>query len=418
MYRTERNYENLNKGIFPGAGRYDIPILRPELTTAENWISFNYAKGCDEPSEHGVHFFVDDYQFNRIWAHPDNYLGMMARFDTVCTPDFSTYTDFPRIIQIYNHYRKHWLGAYWQAHGIKVIPTISWSTPDSFAWCFDGEPIGGAVAVSSVGTQASLESADLFMAGYNEMLRRLQPAQIIFYGKVPAPAAAVQNAPPSTAPQAMGGGSLLSGGQISYTPLNQKDEADLGKVWNGYDINTKLAINQYIRQDQTNTGYGVGQNLNHKLENGQALNANEQYMVNMMDAAMHPLGKNTTLIRAAHQDFLEALGVKNYQRMTDAQLNAAVQGVEYTEKKFVSTAYDAKKNPFIGGSQSGGREVFINISTPASTNCIMGNLKQAEIILSRDTKYRVKGAHFDGTFANPRVGGTLPRVIVDVEIYE
>lgn len=56
MYRTERNYENLNKGIFPGAGRYDIPILRPELTTAENWISFNYAKGCDEPSEHGVHF--------------------------------------------------------------------------------------------------------------------------------------------------------------------------------------------------------------------------------------------------------------------------------------------------------------------------------------------------------------------------
>ena len=47
MYRTERNYENLNKGIFPGAGRFDIPILRPELTTAENWISFNYAKGCE-----------------------------------------------------------------------------------------------------------------------------------------------------------------------------------------------------------------------------------------------------------------------------------------------------------------------------------------------------------------------------------
>lgn len=57
---------------------------------------------------------------------------------------------------------------------------------------------------------------------------------------MPAPAAAVQNAPPSTAPQAMGGGSLLSGGQISYTPLNQKDEADLGKVWNGYDINARF----------------------------------------------------------------------------------------------------------------------------------------------------------------------------------
>lgn len=186
MYRTERNYENLNKCIFPGDGRYDIPVLQPEMTDAENWISFNYAKGCEDPELHGVHFFVDDYQFNRIWAHPDTYLGMMARFDTVCTPDFSTYTDFPRIIQIYNHYRKHWLGAYWQAHGIRVIPTISWSTPDSYDWCFDGEPIGGSVAVSSVGTQASAETAELFMSGYKEMLHRLQPEKIIFYGKVPA----------------------------------------------------------------------------------------------------------------------------------------------------------------------------------------------------------------------------------------
>lgn len=235
---------------------------------------------------------------------------------------------------------------------------------------------------------------------------------------VPAPAVAVQSAPPSTAPQAMGGGSLLSAGPISYTPLTSQEEDDLGRVWDGYDINTKLAIKQYIRQDQTNNGFGVGQNLNHKLETGQALNANEQYMANMMDSAMHPLGKNTTLIRAAHQDFLEALGVKNYQRMSDAQLNAAVQGIEYTEKKFVSTAFDAKKNPFIGGANSGGREVFINLSTPASTKCIMGNLDQAEIILSRDTKYRVKGAHFDGTYATPRLGGKLPRVIVDVEIYD
>ena len=185
MYRTERNYENLNKGIFPGAGRFDIPILRPELTTAENWISFNYAKGCEEPSEHGVHFFVDDYQFNRIWAHPDNYLGMMARFDTVCTPDFSTYTDFPRIIQIYNHYRKHWIGAYLQEYGCRVIPTISWSTLDSYDWCFDGEPEGGTVAVSSVGCMNSKKKKELFLSGYNAMIERLHPESIVFYGKVP-----------------------------------------------------------------------------------------------------------------------------------------------------------------------------------------------------------------------------------------
>lgn len=66
-----------------------------------------------------------------------------------------------------------------------MIPTISWSDPDSFDWCFDGEPRGGVVAVSSVGTQKNRASASLFMEGYNEMLRRLNPCKIVFYGDVP-----------------------------------------------------------------------------------------------------------------------------------------------------------------------------------------------------------------------------------------
>ena len=82
--------------------------------------------------------------------------------------------------------RKHLLGAYWQSNGITVIPTISWSDESSFDWCFDGEPVGGAVAVSSVGTQMNATARALFLAGYKEMLERLQPSQILFYGSIPA----------------------------------------------------------------------------------------------------------------------------------------------------------------------------------------------------------------------------------------
>ena len=182
-YRQQRNYENLNKAIFDGEGQYDIPILAPAECNVENWISFNFAKGCEEPERHGVHFFIDDYQFNRVWTSPDVYVEMLGRFQAVCTPDFSTYTDFPKAIQIYNHYRKHWLGAYWQAHGMTVIPTISWSDHDSYEWCFDGEPVGGTVIVSSVGTQSGMgDTAQLFLDGYREMVRRLEPKQIIMYG--------------------------------------------------------------------------------------------------------------------------------------------------------------------------------------------------------------------------------------------
>lgn len=185
QYRQDRNYENLNKAVFKGVGVYDVPMLQPVYCDTESWLSFNYAKTCNDPEEHGIHFFVDDYQFQRLWAQPDTYIPMLSKFDALMTPDFSTYTDFPKAIQIYNHYRKHWLGAYWQWHGLTVIPTISWSDEESLNWCFDGEPVGGTVAVSAVGTQMDETARNLFRLGYKAMQDRLKPKSVIFYGSVP-----------------------------------------------------------------------------------------------------------------------------------------------------------------------------------------------------------------------------------------
>lgn len=185
-YRNIRNYENLERRIFDGVGEYGIPQLEPAYF--DGWcefISFNYASSLKDREKKGVHFFIDDYQFNRLWTNIDKYINMLSQFKYVMTPDFSTYTDFPKAIQIYNHYRKHWVGAYLQEYGVNVIPTISWSMPDSFEWCFDGEPEGGTVAVSSVGCMNSKEKKHLFLQGYEEMTKRLQPENIIFYGSVP-----------------------------------------------------------------------------------------------------------------------------------------------------------------------------------------------------------------------------------------
>lgn len=182
--RSKRNYENLERLIFDGVGEYGIPQLQPTQFQKCDFIGFNYAKSCKDRVNKGVHFFVDDYQFNRLWTNINGYLEMLSQFKCVMSPDFSTYTDFPKAIQIYNHYRKHWVGAYLQEYGIDVIPTISWSTKDSFDWCFDGEPQGGCVAVSSQGCIASKEKRKLFMDGYCEMVERLQPETIIFCGQV------------------------------------------------------------------------------------------------------------------------------------------------------------------------------------------------------------------------------------------
>ncbi|MCM1154245.1 MAG: DUF4417 domain-containing protein [Roseburia sp.] len=185
MYRQTKNYENLQKRIFDGAGEYGIPEIKLTQYEKCEFIGFNYAKSEKNRTDKGVHFFLDDYQFCRLWNDIDRYVDMLSQFKYVMSPDFSAYTDFPKAIQIYNHYRKHWVGAYLQEYGVNIIPTISWSTPDSFEWCFDGEPASGTVAVSSVGAANSKAKKELFLQGYNAMMERLKPETILFYGKVP-----------------------------------------------------------------------------------------------------------------------------------------------------------------------------------------------------------------------------------------
>ena len=187
MIKNKQIYENLQYGFFDNIGKYNIPIIKPvNIDNLPELISFNYAKSTKDKADKGIHFFVDDYQFLRLWKNPSQYINLLKQFRVVFTPDFSLYTDFPVAMQIYNHYRKHWLGAYWQSQGITVVPTIGWSDSQSYDWCFDGEPVGGTVAVSSVGTQNNKHAKQLFLDGYNQMIQRLNPQTIIFYGDVPS----------------------------------------------------------------------------------------------------------------------------------------------------------------------------------------------------------------------------------------
>lgn len=62
MSEKSRGNENLDKGIFDGDGRFDIPFVAPcEEINATQFISFNYAMTEKSPKHKGVHHFCDDY---------------------------------------------------------------------------------------------------------------------------------------------------------------------------------------------------------------------------------------------------------------------------------------------------------------------------------------------------------------------
>ena len=66
--------------------------------------------------------------------------------------------------------------------GIKVIPSISWSDESSYKYAFLGVPKGSIVAVGTVGVLNSEDAKRLFMQGFKEMIKQIEPKRILIYG--------------------------------------------------------------------------------------------------------------------------------------------------------------------------------------------------------------------------------------------
>ena len=181
------NILNLEHAQFEGAGKYDIPEIEPvyDLPEIKEWIGFNYVLSDDEPEGKAVHFFIDDYQFERVWNNPEAYMDKLRRYACVLSPDFSPYGNMPLATQIFNHYRKHWCGAYMQENGVTVIPTIRCSTDErSLEFYLEGEPKGGIVAYSSMWIKEGNRNYDIAKKEWDGMIKTLKPSKVLVYGKV------------------------------------------------------------------------------------------------------------------------------------------------------------------------------------------------------------------------------------------
>ena len=55
MYRTQRNYENVQRMLFNGIGEYDIPQIESIQFNNAEFIGFNYARSAKNPEDKAVH---------------------------------------------------------------------------------------------------------------------------------------------------------------------------------------------------------------------------------------------------------------------------------------------------------------------------------------------------------------------------
>ncbi len=185
MYDRERRFNTCNFKYYDAeriAGKFGIPLLKKCDFIPQKLIGFNYVKTTKE-YENGVHFFLDDYQFERIWNRPVENIERLKKFSCVLTPDFSLYTDMPMAMQIWNVYRSRLIGQIMQDEGMRVIPTISWSEESSYEFAFDGIESGSTIALSTVGIVRDKKKRELFLRGIKAAIDAINPSAIVLYGK-------------------------------------------------------------------------------------------------------------------------------------------------------------------------------------------------------------------------------------------
>ena len=192
---TEENYnyrtsQTLLRNQYPGKGKMQIPIVpkfKERPGDFDDLLLIGFDKTHLEDQNHlgrMVHFFLYDYRFERVWKNPDNDIEKLSRYRAVLSPDFSMYLEMAPVMQLYNVFRNRWCGAYWASKGIRVVPTVNWGNESTFDFCFEGIEKGSVVAVSTYMASEHdhrQDQKEWFMAGYNEMLRRIEPERIICY---------------------------------------------------------------------------------------------------------------------------------------------------------------------------------------------------------------------------------------------
>lgn len=160
---------------------WDMPMLTPVEAHPTALVPFSVAmheRWCD--FDCFVHFYEDDFRFERVWNDPHKYLPKLSKFEGVIMPDFSTCIDFPRPLKMWNCYRNQTLGAWWQEQGLTVIPNAR-HQPEC-DWLVEGLPRESVIAICGRAPVKDVAERRRFVRDVRTTVDELRPTAIVYYG--------------------------------------------------------------------------------------------------------------------------------------------------------------------------------------------------------------------------------------------
>jgi len=161
--------------------RYDIPILAPYNGPVPKKIipykAISNASYQDCPC-----FYMNDSEIPLFQNNIEHYTNRLSKFKYVIAPDHSMYCGAPLPVNLQSLYVNRSVAAYWQEHGLNVIPSFNGGDAKTFDYCLSGMPKNSIIATGNIGVSHSSITQRLWVALVEMAIRELEPTALIIYG--------------------------------------------------------------------------------------------------------------------------------------------------------------------------------------------------------------------------------------------
>ena len=202
-----------------------------------------------------------------------------------------------------------------------------------------------------------------------------------------------------------------------------------------FGIDTQLAIQDYLYDKPVGNLWSPSQNMNYLMKYGKddQMSPQEKFMKQGMLDGMHNLGYNMDLEHYGRISFVDNFGQlaqqmgntttpitsSNFEKMSEADLKKAFNGVDFTYSAFMSTSCNSFAHAPNGGKPFTDKAVKLNIKAPARAQGMMpGNGPGGalgEIVLAPNQHFRITDVRFTNKMGRS-ASSTYKQIEFDVEI--
>jgi hypothetical protein len=168
----------------PVSDPWQIPRIAPPVFTTPPTAATAFDKRgqVDDPANTLLHCYVKDDKLRSQLTDPRQFPARFAGYWGIVPPDFSIRAQDPPDLRILAVRMSRAVGAFYQAHGLRVVPNIRWGDPRDYGHAFEGVETGSAVSVSNHGCWRDRRLRQGFLLGFHEMIDRLAPSTVFLHG--------------------------------------------------------------------------------------------------------------------------------------------------------------------------------------------------------------------------------------------